>query len=148
VGGVEQADRQLVADVRPRDFAAQLDVETVTLVEAEDLREQHGRAVDQGNEPHSHLRSLDVTHQTRLQKKRRPKRPRESDRVGRRCPERQTAIGLPLKFRRRPSLGVSLTRQQEPCQAAGAPRRSAKRLILLENSADALCSAQITSRWL
>ena len=128
VGRVEQADRELVADVGPGDFAEQFDVETVTLVEAEHLREQHGRAVDQGNEPHPHLRSLDLSHQTRLQKKDAPSGRDEATVWDVIVREGRPPLACP-KFRSRPSLGASPVVQQETCQPPKAPPRSAKWLI-------------------
>jgi hypothetical protein len=44
---------------------------------------------------------------------------------------RQTAIGLPVKFRSRPSLGASPSKQQEACQPLNVQPTNGKWLIWL-----------------
>ena len=63
--GVEHAQRQLVADVGPRDFAADLDFQALALVGAQ-LLGQHDRcAVDDRDEPDFDPRSLQIGHAAR-----------------------------------------------------------------------------------
>ena len=65
VRGVERAQRQLVPDVGPRDLAADLDLEALTLVGAQLLGQHDRRAVDDRDEPDFDPRSLQIGHAVR-----------------------------------------------------------------------------------
>ena len=65
VRGVELAQRQLVAHVGPRHFAADLDFESLALIGAQLLGQHDRRAVDDRDEPDLDLRSLQIGHAVR-----------------------------------------------------------------------------------
>jgi len=68
VRGVEHAQRQLVAHVGPRHFAADLDLQPLALVGAELLGQHDRRAVDDRDEPDLDFHSLQIGHSYALHK--------------------------------------------------------------------------------
>ena len=72
LGGIEQADRHLVADRRPRRLAPDLDFKSLPLECTERLGEHDRRAIDQGDDSQRQLRSFQIGHYALLQNKKAP----------------------------------------------------------------------------